>query len=182
MLDLIVLDMDGVLADFVSGTCALFGMPSGWQPSHWDFYDDFGVDARTFWAKVSMRPDFWLDLEPTPWKDELVSLAQQHGREWVIATSPAIDPSCWQQKVAWVYEHVDACCRNLVVTPQKHLLSAPGRVLIDDSDHNVEKWRAAGGTAILFPTPWNENRGLADDPITYTKGKLEDVAEDWARR
>lgn len=34
--------------------------------------------------------------------------------------------------------------------------AAPGLVLIDDAEHNLKAWRAAGGIAVCFDRPWNQ--------------------------
>ena len=34
----------------------------------------------------------------------------------------------------------------------------PGRLLIDDVQRNCEEFRLSGGTALLFPRPWNGSR------------------------
>jgi hypothetical protein len=38
---------------------------------------------------------------------------------------------------------------------EKHLLSQPGRTLIDDGVHNLHAWNANGGFPVLVPQPWN---------------------------
>lgn len=48
----------------------------------------------------------------------------------------------------------------------------PGRVLIDDNDTNCAKWREHGGTAILFPQPWNSDHTKVSERIHVVGERL----------
>jgi len=56
--------------------------------------------------------------------------------------------------------HFEGHGPELVLTRDKSLLARPRAVLVDDSDANVDAFRAAGGAGIVFPQPWN--RAVAD--------------------
>ena len=59
--------------------------------------------------------------------------------------------------------------RRYALTPQKHLLAGPNRILIDDNDRNIEAFRAAGGIGILFPQPWNANHESQTNKTAYVQ-------------
>ena len=58
------------------------------------------------------------------------------------------------------------------IGPRKELNAKSGAILIDDSDDNIRKYREAGGTAILFPQPWNERRLVKQDKKFYIMSLL----------
>lgn len=96
-----------------------------------------------------------------------------------ILTSPSLAPSCLEGKVRWLYEHFPKekgrHFSDFLIGNQKHLLAWPGRVLIDDAEANVEKFRSAGGEAILFPQVWNGNFEV-EDRLAYVKNQLQSMA------
>ena len=55
------------------------------------------------------------------------------------------------------------------------MLAKRGRVLIDDSDVNCEKFAAAGGTAIVFPQRWNSAHAIEGCPADHVIKLLEAV-------
>ncbi len=78
----------------------------------------------------------------------------------VFCTSPSADAKCPSEKVVWLRNQgfLGPMATNYQIGPMKELNAGSGAILIDDSDSNVQKFRDAGGTAVLFPQPWNENR------------------------
>jgi hypothetical protein len=64
-----------------------------------------------------------------------------------------------------------------LIGPRKHFACRPTTLLVDDGDHNVREWRAAGGPAILVPRPWNTNHDLADDPMMYVHHRFDQLEE-----
>ena len=79
------------------------------------------------------------------WRDDTTALAQP--------------PSACAGKLLWLQEHVGVNCRDFVLTPQKHLLAAPGTVLIDDDLGNCQRFTEHGGAALAFPQHWNGRVG-----------------------
>ena len=171
----IFLDMDGVLVDFVGGalrTC--FGNMEAticqtlelWPAGEYDITKVVGGTIDEFWEAINAEKGFWESLSPYPWAADLIDLVESAvKRKWSIATSPSRDPQCAAGKVKWLQDNCSKgqSFRNYFITPEKHLLAGGNRtrVLIDDRDVNVDRWRECGGSAILFPQPWNSNHGVA---------------------
>lgn len=154
----ILLDMDGVISNFVDEVIATFG----WDMKHddytsWAYHQQMGLSDERFWARIDS--EFWGRIRPYPWARRLVSEMRDMG-EVIFATSPSLDPESLSAKVRWLRKHelMYQKWNEFMIGPHKHLMAKPGVILIDDSDANVAKFRAAGGTAILFPQPWNERR------------------------
>lgn len=157
----ILLDMDGVLCDFYTAALDACDLPRDTKPE-WDFWLPY-MTTEEFWQKIDDRTYFWEDLEPYPWMHELVDACKSLGRVWFCST-PGPDRDSASGKLAWLRRHklLDS---NYVLTPHKHMLSKPGRVLIDDSIHNVTEFvrSSQGSGALLFPQPWSDY-GLGTQP------------------
>jgi len=157
----ILLDMDGVLADFFNSallacrnanlteltsaeyqeTVAEFNMAAAFDISQERFWST--IDVGSFWESLNVMPGA-LDLYDT--------LAVRY--RVTIASSPSLNPECIPQKIRWLKKH-DLTVTDCMFGSRKDLMARPGNVLIDDYPGNVEKFRAAGGQAILVPSNWN---------------------------
>lgn len=166
---MILLDMDGVLVDFVGAVRRL--LPSvppdeRWPPGSHDLAGLGGVSEAEMWRRVDAEgPGWWADLEPYPWAADLLDLA---GPAAVVVTSPHRHPACHAGKAEALRRLLPgARARRYAMVPRhlKRLLAAPGRVLVDDHDVTVAEFRAAGGEAVLFPRPWNARHAEAADPL-----------------
>lgn len=174
----IFLDMDGVIADFVSATLALHGRAEAlenWPAGERDIPAVLGMSRSEFWRVIDEQgADFWAGLAPFPWFEELVALVREFG-PMSILTAPSLAPACLDGKVQWLYDHFPKVrgkrFTDFIIGPQKNLLAQRGRVLIDDAQSNVDAFRAAGGGAILFPQPWNANHAIGDR-LAYVRDEL----------
>ena len=173
-IECICLDQDGVLANFAKGA-----LHACHQPDHvitcWDFFEDFGMTIQDFWGHINAVPDFWKNLEEYSWAKDLLDLCNQTADTFIV-TSPAWSAECYSGKFEWL-TNLGVKPSNICMIHAKYFMAAPGRLLIDDADHNVEKWTANGGEAILFPHAWNSNRAYADDPFGYVKEKLQELTD-----
>jgi 5'(3')-deoxyribonucleotidase len=160
--NVILLDMDGVLANFVDGVIASLGVyeivsHDDW--ASWDYHRELGFTDEQMWAPTR-EPGWWEALDPYPWAGELVEYLRSSGFKVVFCTSPSTDCKCPMEKVNWLRKHglMDRNKNDYQMGPMKELNAMSGAILIDDSDTNVEKYEKAAGRAILFPQPWNRNR------------------------
>ena len=171
----LLVDMDGVLVDFVTAALRLhdrMDVRENWPAGTWDFPTVLGISAREFWRPIhEAGAEFWASLAPYSWCDELLSLIAE-SQHWSILTSPCSDPYCSAGKIIWLQQRFGRGFRDFLVGPPKWLCARPDQLLIDDNDSNVEQFRARGGRAILFPQPWNENHALAHDRMGYVREKL----------
>jgi 5'(3')-deoxyribonucleotidase len=169
----VFLDLDGVLADLQRAAFAAhdFPWPDPWPDGaggrpQWHMHEIAGVSAAQFWLKLNTH-EFWSSLPKTPEADQILGAAEEYfgPRNVYLLTSPSASPWSLSGKYAWVEAHYPGYLRRLIPTPAKFLLSAPGRVLIDDSDDHCEGWvrdargRPRGGEAFLLPRPWNSAAG-----------------------
>jgi 5'(3')-deoxyribonucleotidase len=170
----ILLDMDGVLVDFLSGAIKALNRDFNRDITieqyadkfgRWETYDYYGITTTQFWESIHNTPFFWVDLEPMPWYKELYALLSEMG-DVTILTTPSLDPSCSMQKLQWLRKHLDIGSDAVFMGARKYLMAGNG-ILIDDYYKNVDKFRDAGGEAILVPSNWNTN-GLTFERIKNT--------------
>lgn len=164
------LDMDGVLADFNGSWRERVGRES-WRAQlikeyddryagkqyPWDFWTHVGFrESQEFWDHLNDH-DFWAGLEWTEeGKDIFAEVSRRSSwRNIHLLTHPPRSKHAYSGKFDWVSRNMPGMQSNLIMARHKHLLAGPDRVLIDDSDENVQRWREAGGVAVLIPRPWN---------------------------
>jgi 5'(3')-deoxyribonucleotidase len=157
-----LLDMDGVLVDFLSG--AIESLNKEFDRSitidqyvkefgQWGTYDYYGITVQQFWTAIHSTPDFWFNLKPIPWYDQIYKLLSGIG-DVTIVTAPSEDPDCAKQKLLWLRKHLDIGPDKVFLGTRKYLMAGNG-ILIDDYQKNVESFKLAGGQAILIPSTWN---------------------------
>lgn len=173
MITRVFLDMDGVLCDFMGGVLQLFNLEpaevyKSWPRGEYDFAKVLNVSKNEVWKRInSAGPNFWTNLQPCAEMELLLEMLKRHHLPFTVLTSPSLDPGCAEGKIRWLQKIFGRHFRDYFVGPQKELLAAPGRLLIDDCDKNVDKFLDAGGDAIPWPRPWNRCAGLNGLELFY---------------
>lgn len=170
-------DMDGVIVNFPKGVEKVLAVDLS-ELDRYEIDEYLGISTSEFWKAIDEVETFWEDLEPYPWTIDLIEmLLEVSNGNLTIATSPSADPHCACQKLKWIQKHLPAqLYRKVLIGPQKHLLAAPGRVLIDDSPEKTSRFQQAGGIAILFPQPYNT--GIKeDDMVSYIYDWLHETSK-----
>ena len=175
MIKTILLDVDGVVADFYSAALRAHGAdPKKMRPGEWDIPGQLGLTETAFWSKIDNH-GFWLTLEGYPGHLEFVRDLHQYA-DWrsiklVFCTTPSLNPECCRAKVEWLrtqYRDIfgPALTNYILVGHDKSVLARPDSFLIDDRDKTIEDFKAAGGRALLFPRPWNSRWAEYQRPNT----------------
>ncbi len=156
------MDMDGILTDWMRHTIALFDIPESlyFQPGCWDtvpaILDHLKIHSQEFWLKQT--PEFWATMLWTDYGRELLELCENYAGidNCRILSTPAGAYSA-HGKLLWLEYNMPYYFdkRYYHLTHHKHEMAAPNKLLIDDSDKNINDWRANGGVGILFPTKYN---------------------------
>jgi hypothetical protein len=170
------LDMDEVLVDFVRGALAFHGKTFPYRELTWDFPAQIGFvgDLRaSFWEPLGF--EFWANLGWTrEGKAILAHVEETFGHDNVILmSSPCLTPGCAEGKIAWIRRELPAYSRRFSLTPAKHLVAGPTKVLVDDREQHCDAFEDEGGSVVLVPRPWNRHRELTDE-----NGHLSDRALD----
>lgn len=174
----ILLDMDEVLVDFVSAAIALHGQDretvyARWKPGKWSMTEPLQLTPDQFWEPIHRAgADFWVNLEPKPWIEELIKIVEQYTRNWHVVTSPSRCPTCYDGKVRWLKNYFGPGFDRFAITPHKHLFAKPNTILIDDRGENCRKFEAYGGDAIIFPAIQNCLHWRRDNPLEFVSGQL----------
>lgn len=165
------LDMDGVLADFVSAACDVHGRPNPYvDPKNygiWEMDKIWGMTAKEFWAPMG-REGYWLGMQKLKDADALVDvLSQYFGLDNIcILSSPSLSPYCVPEKRQWLKQHFPMLANNVLFGSAKQFLAGPGRYLVDDYDKNIDKFVKFGGTGITYPQMWNRQHQLTEHGVT----------------
>ena len=92
------IDMDGVIADFVSGVCVAHGRSSPYENTpgalgNFEMHEIWGISTNAFW-KPCDGERFWDDLGKTPEAEEIVRVVCGvfGTNNCAILTSPSIEP------------------------------------------------------------------------------------------
>lgn len=169
----IMLDMDGILADFTGGAFAAHGSRDLYEhgATAWDIVGLLNMTPEKFWAKCN--EDFWATLPRTKEADAIVLEAERAvGRSNVgLLSTPCLTPGCCEGKLTWIKTNYPEFARSFVFTPRKDLAASRSAVLVDDGDHVAESFCAGGGQAVVYPRPWNANRAVPY-PFAYFRTKL----------
>lgn len=183
----IFLDLDDVCNRFTMHALRHVGCPVD-EFSYDDFDPAWGWDIVA--AANALHPsrrfteaEFWGSLDRKLWatvpeSDEFGQFLQRCenlvGAEHVcILSSPTLDPDCLAGKLEWIHDHLPKRFhRQFLIGPRKHFCARPDALLVDDSDRNVDAFRAHGGQAILVPRPWN-HLWWCESPLSYVQHALE---------
>src|SRR3972149_7518710 len=153
------LDIDGVLADFVSGAIKLHKLNiTQEEVSDFDLLENI-VGKNKFWDTIDEAgEDFWENLKLYPYAKRLVSYLEiLSGTDVFFLTAPCLSPYSYSGKIKWAKKHFSKFVnsRRILIFPYKELIAGPDRILIDDKLSNIQKWTQKGGHGIIVPRPWN---------------------------
>lgn len=147
-------------------------------------YLSFGCTREEYLDDLDRcRREFIYDSEPRP---EMVEFFREYGHSFRSLTLSAVPITIAPLSAAWVYRHFGQWIQGTIYVPSKRsrvqilshsfnskaeAVTALNGLLVDDTADHVESTREAGGRALYFPAPWNEN---ADMPITVFLQQLID--------
>lgn len=173
---IILLDMDGVICQFTKLVAELFNkdhddIESNWKYGNWSIAQELGISESDVWKRINKVETFWEDIEPYPYAKDLIKYLKSK-YELHICTSPSSQFSCPTGKLKWLSKHNMGFGRNVIITPNKHLLACPNKILLDDMDKNCNKFCEHGGKSILIPRIWNSAYSKDVDILEYIKERL----------
>jgi len=158
----ILLDMDGVLADFTHGAINVLNQRTkknytvkqyAEEFGNWGMDRNYGITKYEFWLAIGSKDEFWFKLKPFPWALDLYKYLCSLGNVTIV-TTPSLDPDCAAQKLRWLDYYLRVKSSDVFIGGKKYLMAGNG-ILIDDYPVNCEKFAKAGGEAICVPSNWN---------------------------
>lgn len=155
---MIYLDIDGVLADFDQGLCEWMGENLPAEGGQWQLAKYLGFSSEDEFLQYihDLPAEFWVGLRVLPWAADLVSLCRRTVKTVRLATAAVHSEDCVAGKIRWVRNHFPELASHTLMIRDKWMLAKPGRILIDDLETQCDRFHAHGGSAILFPQPWNK--------------------------
>lgn len=180
----IVLDVDGVLADF-SGHVLRTLQRKGYQvPDHateWRFIDALPARAQPVARTFLKSSKWWRGIPPMAGATRAVKQFRAMGHQVVFASADyASCPGWTEARRNWLIEHVGAQKCDLVVAARKELVR--GDLYVDDKPENVQaiigehaqrEWTPG---VWLFAHPYNRDHGLEAGP---SPGQLTGEIDRW---
>lgn len=156
----ILLDMDGVIVDFVGGCSRIassLGIEkeflSGLEKGEFLLEELFPGEAFNSFKREVEKPGFWLALAPMPGAVETIKSLHDHNHELIIVTAPYNhSPRCYYEKVMWVNEYLPFINtrESFIGTSAKYRVR--GDLLVDDQGKNIDKFF---GLTCKFNHPYN---------------------------
>lgn len=135
-------DLDGVLVDFERGYEMLYG------------HHPHKVEEFKMWLTIKNNIDHWTQLPAMPGALQLWA--------FVARWNPTILTGCPSQGYANAAEGKRKWCVrelgsdvNVITTYSRYKpkhMKAPGDILIDDMQKNIDRWNEAGGRGVLHLT------------------------------
>ena len=144
----IYVDMDGVLVDFDK------------QITHYNL-DKYDKGNSKIWLIIRrIGPKFWSTMKWMPDGRTLWNALKPY--KPTILSAPPIpkDAVATEGKSEWVKRELGGV--PYIIEKRKELYAKPNAILIDDMVKNVDKWRQAGGIAILHKNTASTLRQLGD--------------------
>jgi len=169
----IFLDLDGVLRDWISGIYKLFDCEPikniGWSTLPDYVCKEYNISKSVFWERQNYY--FWANLNPLPYMHQILDLLPRE--RTCILTSPTLNSAGGTQ--AWIRKYLPRFFdrKQYLIGPAKQFCASYASLLIDDNDEHVEKFRKYGGSAILFPQPWNKNSNKTGQRMEYFKEQMQ---------
>lgn len=166
----ILVDMDGVVADFMTPILDMYNNDYNDNLTAFDICyhglhdivkEECGRNVYRYFHKRGL----FIGLKPIDGAIEHVTALQRANNEIIFVTKPVGHSlSCVAEKQSWVDKYFPTIgSENMVFTGKKHLVH--GTVLIDDLASNLY-WFS--GRKILFDQPWNQKLDV-DAEFNYVR-------------
>ncbi|MBM6991239.1 MAG: hypothetical protein I3I98_07610 [Mobilibacterium timonense] len=159
----IYFDMDSVLADFKRGVSELCGIVPPEQCPGSKAEDD------RMWEAIRDCNHFYDRLEFMPGAEEMLReiYSRYPGRCQILTGVPKPHrgiEGAGEDKTSWVRRKLsqDIPVNIVLREEKKNFVTGPGCVLIDDLEKNIREWEACGGTGILYVSPEETLKRLAE--------------------
>ncbi len=158
----VAIDLDGVMFDFASSATFYFSRHLGKPlpaPTHWEFYEDWGLDARTFYKlldELTAEHDLFDSGAPIHMTDDGVTFLREMGINIHVITHRS--PVAFRQTSQWL-ERFNLLPDGLHFTGMKaEMLTAITNgscAAVDDHYAQYVSYEHHGVKSFLFNQPWN---------------------------
>mgnify|MGYP001299684719 CR=1 FL=1 len=179
MIDAILLDVDGVLADFFGGVCKAFGNDALSVASSlnyhvpWDLSQVFPEFKGETVTEICSE-DFWSSLDLYGWAEPLVEALKKTfpGVKIQLCTSAGKPSTQYFKhavngKIRWLKQHFPELVDDTIFCFDKRYIVGRKTVLIDDNQVLFDD-----DSVIPFPQWWNDYREIRNKSVTEIVGHV----------
>lgn len=179
----LLLDMDGVLANWVQATSDHHGIPNPYlKPENRGISDYKIVSGIATNAELfdGMETDFWTGIPPLPEAFELMdALESMFGDRIWICSSPSDNSHCITGKHAWIKNNFPKLRRKFNFCSNKEVCASPYSILVDDTQKKLDPFIADGGHGVLYPALWNSLHDIPQgNKVMYTVEKIAAILDE----
>jgi 5'(3')-deoxyribonucleotidase len=156
----ILLDVDGVLADFTGALLRVANYITGGHRkasdvSTWDLFSPYSDSVRIELVHEIDKPNFCYALSPLPGAHQGVRGLRKLGHVLAV-TAPWKTSDTWcYERTKWLEHYFGFAANDVLHVTDKFRVR--GDVLIDDRESNIAAWsRLTDGLGILWDAPHNQ--------------------------
>lgn len=182
-INLVLLDVDGVIYDFVGHMVSTHFAKYNKKPSDINTYymhEVLGLSKEEFWKVCEEADGVFCKGQFYGWAESLIKTCYSYAKNVAFCTNPGNHPKHWAEKKI-MFDNLSKLLKKdfpaLIATQHKELFSFDQVVLIDDYEKTVDKFNNGEGIGVLFPQHWNKNgtEQLLSDPVGYIDCTLDDI-------
>jgi len=168
----ILLDVDGVLADYLAAVLPLVLAVTGRRYAHadvvqWDFAKALGLsdDETERVHALTREPGFCAGIPVLPGAPEGVRALRGHADVY-FTTSPTHGLHWYYERTEWLVRHFDASVEHVLHVKHKEVVA--GDVIVDDKPEHVVEWyrHHPGGHAVLWDQLYNRGWHMPGGHLT----------------
>lgn len=143
MLKTVMIDVDGVLADWVFGfrklAQGMYGVPlyGTMRQQSWTFPDLNPKQVDHLWTLIKDSPDFWFDLKPLPVNKLMLAAVMAENTVYFCTSRPG--ETAKSQTEEWLFHQLLIVCPTVVICDRKGSFAeaVAADFAIDDRLENV---------------------------------------------
>lgn len=184
----VLLDVDGVLADYVAAILPAVKAATGRQHTHadvdqWDFTRALGLSPSEteYVYTVTHEEGFCADIPVLHGAVEGVRALRVHADVY-FTTAPTHAPYWYFERTEWLIRHFDASVEHVLHAKHKELVT--GDVFVDDKIEHVWDWcrHHPSGRGVLWEQPYNRSIDVGHLVRTSSWNRVLEIVGEVARQ
>lgn len=167
----ILVDVDGVLTDFVGAVLKLVNKTKRSEADHWNWWYKYYSPEESKYIEETLKlsHSFWLDLPLVDNAVQGINYLRSHGHKITYCTAPYRSKYGWADDRRILLEkhfNISDHQEDIIFTQSKHMVKAD--CMIDDLITNIEGFeKNQKGVGFLFTSSFNTH--LTREKFDWTK-------------